>query len=90
MTMDVYGHLFESPQDDVELFAKMENDLLAAYSKSLNVADGLGQSPSGTDHRKTRGVRRLRAHSGLVAASFSGDKLEPHVSDVLLDPQFKH
>lgn len=30
MTMGVYGHLFESPEDDVELFAKMENDLLAA------------------------------------------------------------
>ena len=30
MTMDVYGHLFESPEDDVELFAKMQQDLLAA------------------------------------------------------------
>ena len=30
MTMDVYGHLFESPDDDVEMFAKMEEDLLAA------------------------------------------------------------
>lgn len=30
MTMDVYGHLFESPEDDVELFEKMEADLLAA------------------------------------------------------------
>jgi integrase len=30
MTMDVYGHLFESPEDDVEMFAKMEEDLLAA------------------------------------------------------------
>lgn len=30
MTMDVYGHLFESPEEDVELFAKMESDLLAA------------------------------------------------------------
>lgn len=30
MTMDVYGHLFESPEDDVDLFAKMEQDLLAA------------------------------------------------------------
>jgi integrase len=30
MTMDVYGHLFESPEEDVELFAKMQVDLLAA------------------------------------------------------------
>nr|WP_233252632.1 site-specific integrase [Maritimibacter sp. 55A14] len=30
MTMDVYGHLFESPEDDLEMFAKMESDLLAA------------------------------------------------------------
>ncbi|PWE32867.1 site-specific integrase [Maritimibacter sp. 55A14] len=30
MTMDVYGHLFENPEDDLELFAKMESDLLAA------------------------------------------------------------
>ena len=30
ITMDVYGHLFESPEDDVEMFAKMEEDLLAA------------------------------------------------------------
>jgi integrase len=30
MTMDVYGHLFESPEEDVELFAKMQGDLLAA------------------------------------------------------------
>ncbi|TMV07532.1 site-specific integrase [Ruegeria sediminis] len=30
MTMDVYGHLFESPEEDVELFAKLEENLLAA------------------------------------------------------------
>lgn len=30
MTMDVYGHLFENPEEDVELFAKLEEDLLAA------------------------------------------------------------
>ena len=30
MTMDVYGHLFESPEDDVEMFEKMEADLMAA------------------------------------------------------------
>ena len=30
MTMDVYGHLFESPEDDVEMFEKMEVDLMAA------------------------------------------------------------
>jgi len=30
MTMDVYGHLFESPEDDVELFEKLERDLLVA------------------------------------------------------------
>jgi len=30
MTMDVYGHLFENPEEDVALFEKMENDLLAA------------------------------------------------------------
>lgn len=30
MSMDVYGHLFESPEEDVELFAKMQGDLLAA------------------------------------------------------------
>ncbi|MEP4702402.1 MAG: site-specific integrase, partial [Parasphingorhabdus sp.] len=30
MTMDVFGHLFESPEEDVALFAKMEADLLAA------------------------------------------------------------
>jgi len=30
MTMDVYGHLFENPEDDADLFEKMENDLLAA------------------------------------------------------------
>jgi hypothetical protein len=30
MTMDVYGHLFESPEDDVEMFQKMEADLMTA------------------------------------------------------------
>ncbi len=30
MTMDVYGHLFEDPEEDVGLFAKLEQDLLAA------------------------------------------------------------
>jgi integrase len=30
MTMDVYGHLFESPEEDVAMFEKLENDLLAA------------------------------------------------------------
>lgn len=30
MTMDVYGHLFESPEEDVELFAKLEVGLMAA------------------------------------------------------------
>ena len=30
MTMDVYGHLFESPEKDVGLFEKLENDLLIA------------------------------------------------------------
>jgi len=30
MTMDVYGHLFESPEDDVEMFTKLEKELLAA------------------------------------------------------------
>jgi len=30
MTMDVYGHLFENPEDDADLFEKMENDLLSA------------------------------------------------------------
>ncbi|MHA3980672.1 tyrosine-type recombinase/integrase [Halovulum sp. GXIMD14794] len=30
MTMDVYGHLFENPEEDVALFEKMEKDLLAA------------------------------------------------------------
>jgi integrase len=30
MTMDVHGHLFESPEDDVEMFEKMEADLMAA------------------------------------------------------------
>lgn len=29
MTMDVYGHLFESPEDDVEMFEKMEAGLMA-------------------------------------------------------------
>ncbi|WP_112321360.1 tyrosine-type recombinase/integrase [Oceanibium sediminis] len=30
MTMDVYGHLFESPEEDLALFEKMERDLMAA------------------------------------------------------------
>jgi len=30
MTMDVYGHLFESPEEDVAMFEKLESDLLAA------------------------------------------------------------
>jgi integrase len=30
MTFDVYGHLFHDPEEDVELMAKMESDLLAA------------------------------------------------------------
>jgi len=30
MTMDVYGHLFTRAEDDVELFEKMEQDLMAA------------------------------------------------------------
>jgi len=30
MTMDVYEHLFENPEDDVEMFDKMEKDLMAA------------------------------------------------------------
>ena len=30
MTMDVYGHLFTSAEDDVALFEKMEQDLMAA------------------------------------------------------------
>lgn len=30
MTMDVYGHLFTRAEDDVELFDKMEQDLMAA------------------------------------------------------------
>ena len=30
MTMDVYGHLFESPEEDVLMFEKLESDLLAA------------------------------------------------------------
>lgn len=30
MTMDVYGHLFTRAEDDVELFEKMEQDLVAA------------------------------------------------------------
>jgi len=30
MTMDVYGHSFESPEEDVEMFEKMEADLMVA------------------------------------------------------------
>ncbi|SMX25288.1 tyrosine-type recombinase/integrase [Boseongicola aestuarii] len=30
MTMDVYGHLFENPEEDVSMFEKLERDLLAA------------------------------------------------------------
>lgn len=30
MTMDTYGHLFESADNDVALFEKMERDLMAA------------------------------------------------------------
>ncbi|MFG6589368.1 tyrosine-type recombinase/integrase [Sulfitobacter sp. MOLA879] len=30
MTMDTYGHLFETPEEDVSLFEKLENDLMAA------------------------------------------------------------
>lgn len=30
MTMDSYGHLFESADNDVALFEKMERDLMAA------------------------------------------------------------
>ncbi|MDP5347221.1 MAG: hypothetical protein NWQ32_02375 [Paracoccaceae bacterium] len=30
MTMDLCGHLFHNPEDDVEMFAKMQSDLLAA------------------------------------------------------------
>jgi len=30
MTMDVYGHLFESPDEDAAMFEKLESDLLAA------------------------------------------------------------
>jgi hypothetical protein len=30
MTFDVYGHLFTRAEDDVELFEKMEEDLMAA------------------------------------------------------------
>jgi integrase len=30
MTMDVYGHLFTRAEDDVELFEKLESDLMAA------------------------------------------------------------
>jgi integrase len=30
MTTDVYGHLFENPEDDIEMFEKMEADLMAA------------------------------------------------------------
>jgi len=29
MTMDGYGHLFESPEDDVEMFGKVDGDLIA-------------------------------------------------------------
>ena len=29
MTMDVYGHLFANPEEDVEMFEKLEQDLLA-------------------------------------------------------------
>ncbi len=30
MTMDVYGHLFENPEEDVAMFKKLETDLLVA------------------------------------------------------------
>ena len=30
MTMDVYGHLFENPEEDVSMFEQLERDLLAA------------------------------------------------------------
>ena len=30
MTIDVYGHLFTKAEDDVELFGKMEEELMAA------------------------------------------------------------
>ena len=30
MTMDTYGHLFETPEEDVSLFEKLESDLMAA------------------------------------------------------------
>ncbi|MDU8946346.1 tyrosine-type recombinase/integrase [Ovoidimarina sediminis] len=30
MTMDVYGHLFENPEEDVSMFEKLERDLMAA------------------------------------------------------------
>jgi integrase len=30
MTMDVYGHLFENAEEDVPMFKKLENDLMAA------------------------------------------------------------
>ena len=30
MTMDVYGHLFENVEEDVSMFEKLEQDLMAA------------------------------------------------------------
>ena len=30
MTMDVYGHLFENAEEDVSMFEKLEQDLMAA------------------------------------------------------------
>jgi hypothetical protein len=30
MTMDVYGHLFTKAEDDLALFEKLEQDLMAA------------------------------------------------------------
>jgi integrase len=30
MTMDVYGYLFENAEEDVSIFEKLENDLMAA------------------------------------------------------------
>ncbi|SDK83062.1 tyrosine-type recombinase/integrase [Aliiruegeria lutimaris] len=30
MTMDTYGHLFDSAEEDLTMFAKLESDLLAA------------------------------------------------------------
>jgi integrase len=35
MTMDVYGHLFTKAEDDVALFDKMEQDLMAAQAKQV-------------------------------------------------------